>query len=56
MLSEQTIRDYAEEYIENSGQSVDDFDLDAVISVLDFQANTVLGVDDMDSFPNQVFC
>lgn len=34
MINDTVIKDYAEDYITNSGQSIDDFDIDSIVENL----------------------
>ena len=55
MINDSVIKDYAEDYIINSGQSLGDWDMDGVVSDLHHLAFvnglTVDGYDDCDAFP-----
>lgn len=59
MINNSIIKDYAEDYILNSGQQLDDFDIDVIVENLHHVAAvngmTIKGYDDCDSFPNDDF-
>lgn len=59
MINNSIIKDYAEEYILNSGQDLNDFDIDAIVENLHHVAvvnnMTIEDYDDCDSFPNDDF-
>lgn len=59
MINDSVIKDYAEDYIINSGQSLDDWDIDGVVSDLHHLA-FINGMDvtdysNCDSFPMDGF-
>lgn len=59
MINNSIIKDYAEDYILNSGQQLDDFDIDVIVENLYHVAvvngMTIEGYDDCDSFPSDDF-
>lgn len=59
MINNSIIKDYAEDYILNSGQDFDDFDIDAIVENLHHVAvvndMTIEEYNDCDSFPNDDF-
>lgn len=59
MINNSIIKDYAEDYILNSGQQFDDFDIDAIVENLHHVAvvnnMTIEDYNDCDSFPNDDF-
>lgn len=59
MINNSIIKDYAEDYILNSGQQLDDFDIDVIVENLRHVAvvngMTVECYDDCDSFPSDDF-
>lgn len=59
MINDTVIKDYAEDYIINSGQSIDDFDIDAIVENLHHVALVNdLSIDryvDCDAFPSDDF-
>ena len=59
MINSSIIKDYAEDYILNSGQQLDDFDLDMIVENLYHMAvvnnMTIEDYNDCDSFPNDDF-
>ena len=59
MINNSVIKDYAEDYILNSGQDLNDFDIDAIVENLHHVAvvnnMTIEDYDDCDSFPNDDF-
>ena len=59
MINNSIIKDYAEDYILNSGQDLNDFDIDAIVENLHHVAlvndMTIEKYDDCDSFPNDDF-
>ena len=59
MINNSIIKDYAEDYILNSNQQLDDFDIDAIVENLHHVAvingMTIEDYDDCDSFPNDDF-
>ena len=59
MINNSIIKDYAEDYILNSGQDINDFDIDAIVENLHHVAvvnnMTIEGYQDCDSFPNDDF-
>lgn len=59
MINNSIIKDYAEDYILNSGQQLDDFDLDMIVENLHHMAvvnnMTIEDYNDCDSFPNDDF-
>lgn len=59
MINNSIIKDYAEDYILNSGQQLTDFDIDAIVENLHHVAlvndMTIGKYDDCDSFPNDDF-
>ena len=59
MINNNVIKDYAEDYILNSNQQLDDFDIDAIVENLHHVAvingMTIEDYDDCDSFPNDDF-
>lgn len=59
MINNSIIKDYVEDYILNSGQQPDDFDLDMIVENLHHVAvvngMTIEGCDDCDSFPSDDF-
>lgn len=59
MINNSVIKDYAEDYILNSGQDLNDFDIDAIVENLHHVAvvnnMTIEDYDDCDSFPSDDF-
>lgn len=59
MINNSIIKDYAEDYILNSGQQLSDFDIEAIVENLHHVAvvnnMTIEDYDDCDSFPNDDF-
>lgn len=59
MINNSIIKDYAEDYILNSGQQFDDFDIDAIVEGLHHVAlvnnMTIESYSDCDSFPSDDF-
>jgi hypothetical protein len=59
MINNSIIKDYVEDYIMNSGQQLDDFDLDMIVENLHHVAvvnnMTIEDYNDCDSFPNDDF-
>ena len=59
MINNSIIRDYAGDYILNSGQDINDFDIDVIVENLHHVAvvnnMTIEDYDDCDSFPNDDF-
>ena len=59
MINDSIIKDYVEDYILNSDQQLDDFDIDAIVEDLHHVAlvNDMIieKYDDCDSFPNDDF-
>ena len=59
MINNSIIKDYAEDCILNSGQDLNDFDIDAIVENLHHVAvvnnMTIEGYDDCDSFPSDDF-
>ena len=59
MINNSVIKDYAEDYILNSGQDLNDFDIDAIVENLHHVAvvnnMTIEDYQDCDSFPNDDF-
>ena len=59
MINDTVIKDYAEDYIINSNQSIDDFDIDSIVENLHHVAlvngMTVEQYVDCDSFPGDDF-
>ena len=59
MINDTVIKDYAEDYIINSGQSIDDFDIDAIVEHLHRVALVndlpIERYADCDAFPNDDF-
>ena len=59
MINSSIIKDYAEDYILNSGQDINDFNIDVIVENLRHVAvvngMTIEGYDDCDSFPNDDF-
>lgn len=59
MINNNVIKDYAEDYILNSNQQLDDFDIDVIVENLYHVAvvngMTIEDYDDCDSFPNDDF-
>ena len=59
MINNSIIKDYAEDYILNSGQQLTDFDIDVIVENLHHVAvvnnMTVEDYNDCDSFPNDDF-
>ena len=59
MINNSIIKDYAEDYILNSGQDINDFNIDAIVENLHHVAvvnnMTIEDYDDCDSFPNDDF-
>ncbi len=59
MINNSVIKDYAEDYILNSGQQLADFDIDVIVENLHHVAvvndMTIEDYNDCDSFPNDDF-
>ena len=59
MINNSIIKDYAEDYILNSGQQLTDFDIDVIVENLHHVAlvndMTIEKYDDCDSFPSDDF-
>lgn len=59
MINNSVIKDYAEDYILNSGQQLIDFDIDVIVENLHHVAvvnnMTIEEYEDCDSFPNDDF-
>ena len=59
MINNSIIKDYAEDYILNSGQDINDFDIDVIVENLHHVAvvnnMTIEDYDDCDSFPSDDF-
>jgi hypothetical protein len=59
MINNTVIKDYAEDYILNSGQQLSDFDIDVIVENLHHVAvvnnMTIEGYEDCDSFPSDDF-
>ena len=59
MINNSIIKDYAEDYILNSGQQLADFDIDAIVENLHHVAvvnnMTIEDYNDCDSFPSDDF-
>lgn len=59
MINNSIIKDYAEDYILNSGQQLDDFGIDVIVENLHHVAvvnnMTIEDYNDCDSFPNDDF-
>lgn len=59
MINNTVIKDYAEDYILNSGQQLTDFDIDVIVENLHHVAvvnnMTIEDYNDCDSFPNDDF-
>ena len=59
MINNSIIKDYAEDYILNSGQPLNDFNIDAIVENLYHVAvvnnMTIEDYDDCDSFPSDDF-
>jgi hypothetical protein len=59
MINNSIIKDYAEDYIMNSGQQLADFDIDVIVENLHYVAvvnnMTIEDYNDCDSFPNDDF-
>lgn len=59
MINDMVIKDYVEDYILNSDQQLDGFDVDAIVGELHYVAlvnnMTIEEYDDCDSFPNDDF-
>lgn len=59
MINNNVIKDYAEDYILNSGQQLTDFDIDVIVENLHHVAvcnnMTIEDYNDCDSFPNDDF-
>lgn len=59
MINNSIIKDYAEDYILNSSQQLDDFDIDVIVENLHHVAVvnglTIEEYDDCDSFPSDDF-
>lgn len=59
MINNSIIKDYAEDYILNSGQQLDDFDIDVIVENLYHVAvvngMTIEDYNDCDSFPSDDF-
>ena len=59
MINDTVIKDYAEDYIINSGQFINDFDIDAIVETLHFAAfvndMTIEQYADCDAFPSDDF-
>ena len=59
MINDIIIKDYVEDYILNSGQQLDDFDIDVIVENLHHVAlvnnMTIEDYEDCDSIPNDDF-
>lgn len=59
MINNSIIKDYAEDYILNSGQQLTDFDIEVIVENLHHVAvvnnMTIEDYNDCDSFPNDDF-
>ena len=59
MINNSIIKDYVEDYILNSDQQLDDFNIDVIVENLHHVAvvnnMTIEGYNDCDSFPNDDF-
>ena len=59
MINDTVIKDYAEDYILNSGQQLTDFDIDVIVENLHHVAvvndMTIEDYEGCDSFPNDDF-
>ena len=59
MINNNIIKDYVEDYILNSGQFIDEFDVNAIVENLHHVAlvndMTIEGYNDCDSFPSDDF-
>lgn len=59
MINNSVIKDYAEDYILNSGQDLNDFNIDVIVENLRHVAvvngMTIEDYNDCDSFPNDDF-
>lgn len=59
MINDSILKDYAEDYILNSNQFIDDFDVDAIVENLHHVAlangMAIEDYDDCDSFPADDF-
>jgi hypothetical protein len=59
MINNSIIKDYAEDYILNSGQDLNDFNIDVIVENLHHVAvvnnMTIEGYQDCDSFPSDDF-
>ena len=59
MINTSIIKDYVEDYIMNSGQSIDEFDVDAIVEglyhVALFNDMTIEKYNDCDSIPDDDF-
>lgn len=59
MINNSIIKDYVEDYILNSGQQLDDFDIDVIVENLHHVAvvnnMTIEDYNDCDSFPSDDF-
>lgn len=59
MINDTVIKDYAEDYIINSGQPIDDFDIDSIVENLHRVAlvndMTIERYTDCDAFPSDDF-
>ena len=59
MINNSIIKDYAEDYILNSGQQLSDFDIDVIVENLHHVAvvnnMTIEDYEDCDSFPSDDF-
>lgn len=59
MINNSVIKDYVEDYILNSGQQLDGFDIDAIVEDLHYVAlvndMTIEKYGDCDSFPSDDF-
>lgn len=59
MINNSIIKDYAEDYILNSGQDINDFDIDVIVENLHHVAvvnnMTIEGYQDCDSVPSDDF-
>ena len=59
MINDTVIKDYVEDYIINSNQFIDEFDIDSIVENLHHVAllNDIIieGYDDCDSFPADDF-
>lgn len=59
MINDTVIKDYVEDYIINSDQFIDEFDIDSIVENLRHVAvvnnMTIESYEDCDSFPNDDF-